>query len=149
MSIGYKGDPLPGLDGKSFNNRKGVVNHVSGKVVGDSSSNVVPKHGLYASGWIKRGPSGIIGSNISDAKETVATILFDLENGHIGGKSHQKEKQGRNGLLDLLKQRNVAVVNWNAYEKIDAAEKSRKRAEGQPREKIVSVEEMIEIALGG
>lgn len=145
MSIGYKGDPLPGLHGNSFNLKKGVVNHQSGKVLADSSS-VVPKHGLYASGWIKRGPSGIIGSNISDARETVATIILDLENGYIGEKRNQKGKQGRKGLLDLLKQRNVAVVDWNAYEKIDAAEKSRKRTEDQPKEKIVSVEKMLKIA---
>ncbi len=145
VSIGYKGDPLPGLHGNSFNLKKGVVNHLSGKVVADSSS-LVPKHGLYASGWIKRGPSGIIGSNIADARETVATIILDLENGYIADKSNEQRKQGRKGLLDLLKQRGVAVVDWNAYEKIDAIEKSRKRTEDQPKEKIVSIEEMIKIA---
>ena len=142
MSIGYRARPLPGLDGDSFDYRKGVVNNVHGKILGSN----VPEHGLYSSGWLKRGPSGIIGTNIADARDTVASLMFDLEHGRIGNHEVESQKKGRRGLLSMLDERNVTVIDWTAYQRIDAAEKSRKRNEGQPREKIVSVKEMILVA---
>jgi NADPH-dependent glutamate synthase beta subunit-like oxidoreductase len=96
--------------------------------------------GLYVSGWLKRGPSGIIGTNIADAKDTVASITKDLEGQTI--KSHDTS------LHYLLKERGVKVVDWSAYERIDATEtdEARKRSREQPREKLTSIDEMLRAA---
>lgn len=89
--------------------------------------------GLYTSGWLKRGPSGIIGSNIADAKDTVASIVHDAVS--LSPKSEERVR-----LLALLKERGVRVVDWNAYKRIDRKEQSEelKRHLQQPREKITT-----------
>ena len=140
LSIGYKGLCLPGLEG-SFDERRGTIGNIHGKVSGEDSK------GLYCSGWIKRGPSGIIGTNIQDAKDTVAAILTDLEVGLLTKDNDTASLRGRLGLDALLKQRNTRVVDWQSYAKIDAAEKepSRLRTEGQPREKMTSIQDMLSV----
>mmetsp|Transcript_8990 Transcript_8990/g.25245 ORF Transcript_8990/g.25245 Transcript_8990/m.25245 type:complete len:535 (+) Transcript_8990:172-1776(+) len=140
LSIGYKGLCLPGLEG-SFDERRGTIDNDHGKVSGEDSG------GLYCSGWIKRGPSGIIGTNIQDAKDTVAAILTDLEARALTKDNDTGSPRGRLGLDTLLKERNTRVVNWESYAEIDAAEKeaSRLRAEGQPREKITSIQDMLSV----
>lgn len=142
LSIGYKGLCLPGLEG-SFDERRGTIGNDHGKVSGEEA-------GLYCSGWIKRGPSGIIGTNIQDAKDTVAAILTDLEAGALtmdNTNNTSGSLRGRSGLDALLKERNTKVVDWESYAKIDAAEKepSRLRAEGQPREKITNIQDMLSV----
>ena len=142
LSIGYKGLCLPGLEG-SFDERRGTIGNDHGKVSGEEA-------GLYCSGWIKRGPSGIIGTNIQDAKDTVAAILTDLEAGALtidATSTANGSLRGRSGLDALLKERNTKVVDWESYAKIDAAEKepSRLRAEGQPREKITNIQDMLSV----
>jgi NADPH-dependent glutamate synthase beta subunit-like oxidoreductase len=137
ISIGYKGNALPGLEEAGlFDSRRGVVVNVHGKV--DDAKNGLG--GLYASGWLKRGPSGIIGTNIADAKDTVASIKKDLD--------HQAIKEGNRSLQSLLAERGVKVVDWSSYELIDAAETDakRKRSEHQPREKIPNIDEMLRAA---
>jgi NADPH-dependent glutamate synthase beta subunit-like oxidoreductase len=96
---------------------------------------------LYVAGWLKRGPSGIIGTNIADAKDTVATIVHHAES------SSPKPETGVS-LSELLKERGVAAVDWKAYQNVDAAETSdeRKRNREQPREKITSKEEALQVA---
>jgi len=140
LSIGYKGLCLPGLEG-SFDERRGTIGNIHGKVSGEDSK------GLYCSGWIKRGPSGIIGTNIQDAKDTVAAILTDLEVGLLTKDNDTASLRGRLGLDALLKQRNTRIVDWQSYAKIDAAEKepSRLRTEGQPREKMTSIQDMLAV----
>ena len=88
-------------------------------------------------GWIKRGPSGIIGTNIADAKETVATIMNDFQ-------SHQT--RDLDDLDVLLKERGTRVVWWKGYQKLDSAEKMAKRSDSQPREKIVDLESQLKAA---
>lgn len=132
VSIGYKGVKLPGMDNRLFDARRGIVRNTHGKV----SDN------LYVSGWLKRGPSGIIGTNIADAKDTVFSILHDLEQ---ESDMSRKIVKGRNGLGGLLMERGVRYVDWASYQRIDAAETDplRLRTKNQPREKITSVEEML------
>lgn len=148
VSIGYKGKPLPGMNSILFDEKRGIVKNHHGKVSGATLS----EGGLYASGWIKRGPSGIIGTNIADAKDTVAMIMADLNNDEMNvnqrNANSEKRPRGRDGLLKLLDEREIRLVDWNGYQKIDTAEKDqdRRRSNAQPREKIVSVEEMINIA---
>lgn len=137
ISIGYKGVALPGIkETELFDERKGVVVNVHGKV--DDSRDGLG--GLYVSGWLKRGPSGIIGTNIADAKDTVASIAKDLDN--------QTLKEDDSCLQSLLEERGIQVVDWTSYERIDAAEtdESRKRNKDQPREKFCSISEMLDVA---
>ena len=154
MSIGYKGLPLPEFAGKGFDEKSGTVKNVNGKVIQDNDSN--NSVGLYVSGWLKRGPSGIIGSNITDAKDTVVTIMNDLDQLVANRKMKNDEYQvgelklngGRKQFTKLLHERNIRFVNWFDYEKINIVEvdKTRHRSQSQPREKIISVEEMLNVA---
>ena len=125
--------------------------NTNGKVVPITINNddrSIPEHGLYVSGWLKRGPSGIIGTNISDAKDTVSTIMSDID--HLLTSSDPKEldRTSREELRYLLTDRNIKFVNWSGYQKIDHAEMDiqRKRSELQPREKFTSISEMLVIA---
>ena len=129
--------------GDIFNESEGVIVNQNGQIYGAGESTGA---GLYCSGWIKRGPSGIIGTNISDAKETVASILRDISTDvappHIG---REQYNHGREGLDAILKERETQVVDWPGYIKIDLAEKSASnlRHEDQPREKMTRVEDML------
>lgn len=131
VSIGYMGLRLPGMDDAIFDENRGVVKNSNGKVDGTSN--------LYVSGWLKRGPSGIIGTNIPCAKDTVSSIVNGLR------AIPEKAVDGRSGLDALLSERNVQPVDWKSYQRIDAAEKdsSRLRTDGQPREKFTSINEML------
>ena len=134
VSIGYKGVAVPGAE-PWFDETRGTMIHQQGKVDGATGE----LGGLYTVGWLKRGPTGIIGSNITDAKDTVATILQDAE-------TEFRFDAELGDLESLLK--GCTVVDWEGYLRIEAAENSQKRTDEQPREKIVDVERQIEIATG-
>ena len=131
-----------------FDESRGVMKNEHGLV--DASNSDMNMGGLYVSGWLKRGPSGIIGTNIGDAKDTVATILKDLEEerSSVPTLKAVKNPSDTSTLDELLKMRNVQVVDWAAVEKIEAAETSnkRKRSPEQPREKITTRDELLAIA---
>lgn len=171
VSIGYKGTPLPGMelendnetlaDAESsrgvFDAGRGVVRNAHGTVVRMSSApssstsedDASPVKGLYVSGWLKRGPSGIIGTNIPDAKDTVASILRDVRSGSVApALEDEGQMRGREGLDKLLRSRGVESVDWEGYRRLDAAERraaERSDRPNRPREKITSVEEMMNI----
>lgn len=130
-SVGYRGLPLPGVP---FDTRAGIVPNEGGRVT--SEGRVLP--GVYVSGWIKRGPSGTIGSNKPDSHESVAAILADM--GHLAGCSHPSSP----AVLELLNARGVRVVNFPDWQRIDAAEVERGRAIGKPREKFLSAAAMLD-----
>ena len=140
VSIGYRGMPLEGMELQLFDNQRGTVANEHGKVAGDNN--------LFVSGWIKRGPSGIIGTNISDAKDTVASVMKFIESKQDD--SLQQSKEGRAGMRELLQsQAGTDAISWDQFLKIDDAERdsNRLRNDTQPREKILSIDEMINIAL--
>jgi ferredoxin--NADP+ reductase len=130
-SVGYRGLPLPGVP---FDNRDGVIPNVGGRVTRDGQ--VFP--GVYAAGWIKRGPSGTIGTNKPDSQESVAAILADL--GRLAG----CENPSGVAVLELLNARGVRVVSFPDWQRIDAAEIERGRAVGKPREKFLTSVAMLE-----
>lgn len=143
VSIGYRGMPLEGMkELQIFDDKKGVVKNVQGKVEGENN--------LFVTGWIKRGPLGIIGTNIMDAKETVASIMEFIETGDLDAQltDGPKESIGRVGLTEFLGREGVESINWSQFLKIDAAEcdRTRLRCDGQPREKIISTDEMLKVA---
>lgn len=143
-SVGYQAE---GMEGAPFDFKRSVVPSVGGRVVQEMGE-VVP--GLYVSGWLKRGPTGIIGTNIPDAKETVNAILEDMA--AAGPDAAQPATRGADGspLLDLLDNdvRNH-VVTTEGWRRIEQRENELGAALGKPREKLVDVDEAVRVALQG
>ena len=136
VSIGYRGMPLEGMEDGAFDDQRGVIANVNGKVAGENN--------LFVTGWIKRGPSGIIGTNISDAKETVASVMEYIDSEDVVRPSNSRRggSSGRVGLVEILQR---PYVSWPRYLKIDAVEtdRIRLRNDAQPREKLLTVDEML------
>ncbi|XP_058206724.1 NADPH:adrenodoxin oxidoreductase, mitochondrial [Rhododendron vialii] len=141
-SIGYKSVPVDGLP---FDASKGIVPNIGGRVLVDSSGDHQQLEGVYVCGWLKRGPTGIIATNLYCAEETVVSISEDLEKGVLSAPSFPKP--GREGLLQLLDSRNVKVIPFCAWEKIDTEEKRLGSLKNKPRDKLSTWEELLKVAL--
>lgn len=137
-SIGYRSVPVDGLP---FDHKKGVVPNDRGRVLSDPSDPSVLEKGLYVCGWLKRGPTGIIATNLYCAEETVSSISADLEKGGLIWSS-TLPKPGRDGLLQLLHDRNIRVVSLSDWEKIDSEERRLGSSRNKPREKLASWDEL-------
>ncbi len=140
-SIGYKTLPLPGVP---FDERAATVLNAGGRVL--AAPGGAPVKGIYCAGWAKRGPTGIVGTNIADARETVAALLADAAAAGGGGGA----KGGLPALRALLAARGATpatLVAWSGWRKIDEGELARGAAAGKAREKYVDVGEML--AVGG
>jgi ferredoxin/flavodoxin---NADP+ reductase len=135
-SIGYKGIPLEGLP---FDERQGVIPNNAGRVTDPDSGDQFEGH--YAVGWIKRGPSGVIGTNKKDAQETVNAILDDLEAGRVPEPAADVRP-----VEELLGERDGAHVTYLGWQAIDRAEVAAGEPHGRPRVKFCTVEEMLEAA---
>ena len=131
-SVGYRGVPIEGLP---FDDRRGVFPNQGGRIT-ENGEVVV---GLYAAGWIKRGPSGVIGTNKPDSAETAKNLLADLD--ELPACTVPDTKQ----LLAQLRDRGVRPVSYEDWGIIDAAEVSRGTAAGKPREKFTRIPEMLDI----
>ncbi len=127
-SVGYRGLPLPDLP---FREDWGVLPNEAGRILGDEGS---PLPGLYASGWIKRGPSGVIGTNKPDAAETVRSMLEDLAAGrHTGA-----DDAARDSIFGVLRERGVRPVSYADWKKIDSVEREAGEAAHRPRVKLTT-----------
>jgi len=135
-SVGYRGTALSGMP---FDARRGVIPNVTGRVVESVDSATVVR-GAYVAGWIKRGPQGVIGTNKSDAAETVDHLLADTVSGRLTPAARSAAD-----LDALLAEREIEVTSWADWQALDRAEIERGKAAGRPREKIVSVNEMLEV----
>ena len=133
-SIGYLGEALPGVP---FNPQWGVIPNKTGRVLTSEGGQVIPR--LYTAGWIKRGPSGVIGTNKACAVETVRAMLDDFQSGAL---NHTELPEGSD-ILGFLSGKGVRVVSFSDWKKLDAEEVSRGQAEGRPRKKLTRVEEML------
>jgi ferredoxin/flavodoxin---NADP+ reductase len=122
-SVGYRGVPLPGVP---FDEHSGTIPNEGGRV----------GPGTYVAGWIKRGPSGVIGTNKKDATETVALLLEDARAGRLPAR-------GDGTLEELLEERRVAAVMYAGWEAIDKAEKGAGEPHGRPRIKLCSWDELL------
>jgi adrenodoxin-NADP+ reductase len=138
-SIGYKSESLPGVP---FDSRKSIVKNVLGRVMSDQGS---VEAGLYCTGWLKRGPSGIIGTNITDARETVACILEDKKGGKLDKFGLDSPLASLRSLLQTRGKDTTKLVDWQSWLKIDEKERADGLSVGKPREKIVSVEKMLNV----
>ncbi|MFE7800707.1 FAD-dependent oxidoreductase [Nocardia sp. NPDC057440] len=136
-SIGYKGEPIKDLP---FDERRAVVPNEHGRVLGD---NGVPIPGVYVSGWIKRGPRGVIGSNRIDSEETVEQLIADFTAGKLG-----VPQADRAALKALVSERQADLVDRQGWKAIDLAEKSAGKASGRPRVKFTTREDLIKAARG-
>uniref|UniRef100_A0A1J3J7Z7 NADPH:adrenodoxin oxidoreductase, mitochondrial n=1 Tax=Noccaea caerulescens TaxID=107243 RepID=A0A1J3J7Z7_NOCCA len=138
-AIGYKSVPINGLP---FDHKKGIVPNVRGRVVSDTSGGISQTEpGLYVCGWLKRGPVGIIATNLYCAEETVGSISEDIGEGIC-----ESAKAGSKGLLQLLEKRHVNRVDFRGWEKIDAKEIQLGSERDKPREKLVSWEDLLAAA---
>jgi ferredoxin--NADP+ reductase len=133
-SIGYKGIPI---DGVPFEQRSGTISNEAGRVLDDGE----PLPGLYAVGWIKRGPSGVIGTNKKDAQETVDHLFQDLEAGKLPDAPLAAD---RSAIETLLAERKPDHVTFQGWQAIDAAEVEAGKPHGRPRIKFCRVDELID-----
>ena len=135
-SVGYKGLPLAGLP---YDKRKGVLPNKAGRLLDLVTGKILP--GLYAAGWAKRGPSGVIGTNKPDSIETAANLLADFS-GKTGGPD-----KSPGAVLERLQSRKVPYVTFEDWKKLDRMETERGQSAGKIREKFTRVPEMLK-ALG-
>jgi ferredoxin/flavodoxin---NADP+ reductase len=134
-SVGYRAVALPGVP---FDEQAGTIANDRGRVL-DADGRPLP--GVYCAGWIKRGPSGVIGTNKKDATETVQLLLEDAREGRLPASA---------GSLDeLLAGRGVEAVHYPGWEAIDVVERARGEPLGRPRLKLCSWDELLAAARGG
>ncbi|AZZ57077.1 FAD-dependent oxidoreductase [Rathayibacter iranicus] len=133
-AVGYFGSPLDGLP---FDEMRGVIPNREGQVLDDRDEQV---HGVYATGWIKRGPVGLIGHTKSDAMETVAHVLNDQASWWTP--EHPEES----AVVALLQEREVAYTDLAGWHRLDQHEMSLGAPEGRARVKVVPREDMVEIS---
>ena len=130
-SVGYHGVGLPGAP---FDTASGTMPNAGGRVLdGDGQ----PLAGTYCAGWIKRGPTGVIGTNKKDATETVDLLLEDARAGRLA--SGQADRT----IDALLASRGVEVVTYAGWEAIDALERARGEEQGRPRVKLCTWDELL------
>lgn len=139
-AIGYFGSAVPDIQ---FDEDRGIIRNAEGRVLGADGK---PVQGLYTSGWIKRGPVGLIGHTKGDALETIGHIIEDAE--HL----YTAEQPGEQAILDLLDQRGVEYSDWNGWQELDNYEMSLGELETQSgpvereRVKVVDRDEQIRIS---
>lgn len=135
-SVGYRGVPVPGLP---FDQRAAVIPNAAGRVLAAAgATETIP--GVYVVGWIKRGPSGVIGTNKPDAHESVSLLLQDLRD----GKLPSPEVPSREAVPQLLDERGVDVISYEEWRRLDQIELARGQEVGRPRIKFCRIEEMLE-----
>ena len=135
-SVGYHGVALPDLP---FDERRGTIRNHGGRVILDNGS---PASGVYCAGWIKRGPTGVIGTNKKDATETVALLLEDVRAGRI----HHTPEATAEAVEALLAERGVNAVVYGGWLAIDEVERAAGEKLGRPRVKLRSWQELLEAA---
>jgi ferredoxin--NADP+ reductase len=134
-SIGYRGKPIRDLP---FDEAAGVVPNDGGRVIDPGSGR--PLRGAYVAGWIKRGPTGFIGTNKSCSLQTVQALVADFNDGLLA------DPVRPSALAKLVRERQPDVVDADGWRAIDAAESARGNADGRPRKKFTHVADMLAAA---
>jgi ferredoxin/flavodoxin---NADP+ reductase len=132
-AVGYRGVQTPGLP---FDEKNGTIPHAGGRIEGSRNEYVV--------GWIKRGPTGVIGSNKSDSQETVDTLVADLAGAELADFPDDHSE----AIAEWLVERQPKVVTDDHWKLIDEHERSAGGTGGRPRVKLTSVAELLRIAHG-
>jgi ferredoxin/flavodoxin---NADP+ reductase len=133
-SIGYKGHRLPGVP---FDERNGIIPNRDGRVIDPATGAPVPR--LYVAGWIKRGPSGVIGTNKADASATVQAMLEDAAR-HATGDGLSPDPDA---IPALLAHKQVRAVTFTDWKRIDQIEIAAGKKRGKPREKLTTIAELL------
>src|SRR6185312_12419074 len=136
-SVGYRGVPIEGVP---FDERSATIPNDHGRVLSEAGGAQRP--GEYVSGWIKRGPNGIIGTNKKDSQDTVDSLLADA----AAGKLPQRVVEDRDAIEGLLTERKPDHVTYDHWQAIDEAERSAGEPHGRPRIKLTRVEHLLEAA---
>ncbi|KOS57321.1 4Fe-4S binding protein [Rhodococcus rhodochrous] len=137
-SVGYRGRPVPGLP---FDAARGTIPNIAGRVVDPADNR--PISGLYVAGWIKRGPTGVIGTNRYCAAETVEAIVADHERALLPRPSRTGDD-----LASIVEARCPGVFGFDGWRRIDRYERTEGRRRGRARQKLVEVEAMLAVAHG-
>jgi ferredoxin--NADP+ reductase len=132
-SIGYRGRPV---DDIPFDERRGLIRNEGGRVINEDGH---AQRGEYVVGWIKRGPSGVIGTNKKDAADTVARIVEDAQAGAI----NQPAEDDPDAIAVFYAQRAPDAVTWEGWQAIDAHEKASGEPHGRPRVKLVRLADLV------
>ena len=133
-SVGYRGVKLPGVP---FDEKRGVIPNSEGRVLDAPGGE--PVEGEYVAGWIKRGPSGVIGTNKADAVESVTKLLEDFEDAELVA----DEAKTPEAVTALLKGKGVDFVEFHHWLELDKLELSAGEAQGRPRVKLTRIEDML------
>ena len=134
-SVGYRGVPLQDVP---FDERRGVIANAQGRVL--QAGGDEPMTGIYASGWIKRGPTGVIGTNKSDALETVKCMVADAS----GGKVLEPTGAAVEAAANLVRERQPEFFSYADWLDLNKVEVSKGKDIGAPRVKFTRIEEMLE-----
>jgi ferredoxin--NADP+ reductase len=132
-AVGYLSDKLPKLP---WDIDSGTVPDEGGRVMQESGEHL---QSTYVTGWIRRGPIGLIGHTKGDANETVANLLADYADGRL----HTPAAPAPEAVDAFLAERDIRFTTWDGWYKLDAAEKALGESEGRERVKIVEREEML------
>ena len=136
-AVGYFGSPLPGVP---FDEQRGVIPNHEGQVYVEDDTEIMP--GVYATGWIKRGPVGLIGHTKSDAMETISHLVKDQANWW------SPAEPSEDAIVRLLDERGVQYTDLAGWHRLDAHEIALGEPQGRARIKVVPREEMVRIARG-
>ena len=134
-AVGHHGVPIKGVP---FDVARAVVPNHQGRALASPGGESLP--GVYVTGWIKRGPSGVIGSNKRCARETVAHLVADVAAGVVVPAPHQS------GFRELLRQRQPNAIGFDGWRRIDAAERRAGHRAGRPRIKFTGAAAMLRAA---
>ncbi len=140
-AIGYRGVALPDVP---FDEQRAVISNDAGRVIDPGSGESCP--GEYVVGWIKRGPSGVIGTNKKDAQETVDAMLADLLAEEPAARSHVPGNPDPDAILQLLGARAPEMITYAGWQAIDRHERELGENAGRPRVKLTRIEELLRAA---
>ncbi|MCD4549130.1 FAD-dependent oxidoreductase [Schaalia sp. lx-260] len=149
-AVGYYSSPIPGMP---FDTVRGIIPNDEGRVRETSDPDSATIDGLYATGWIKRGPVGLIGSTKSDAQQTIAHLVEDAQAGRLRARG---TSVGHEAIVKLLEERNIEYTTWDGWELLDEYEQSLGASYGdlpgdrgsRERIKVVSRRAMTDISRG-
>lgn len=143
-SIGYRAEAIPGMQdmGIAFDDQRGVIpNDGRGRIVANTEEGPTTLPGMYCSGWVKRGPTGVIAGTMEDAFATAEAIVEDWE----ANPPFLNGGDGWDVLKGEVKSQKVRTVSWEDWKRIDAAERARGRSREKEREKLTKVEDMLKV----
>ena len=134
-AVGYRSDPAEEIP---FDDKHHVIPNIAGRIVRGAGSEET-LDGLYTTGWVKRGPVGLIGNTKGDANETVDCLLEDLDNGVLT----EPETTDPDAVLGLLRDKGVEVTSWEGYHALEAYEHELGEKEDRERKKVVEWDDMV------